>query len=252
VYRDSRRKVEIYMDPTLLPFGWDPTWNQWKHLVPTKIGVSAAFVNSGKYRVCNNEWRLVEWQTALPSRLSITAPQAALEQIHSAHRFHQRLGQHYDAIDRIRRRLEHEPWEHRDLSDLCRKLRLPLDFDVFQLCWQPDYDRFFFDQLKKRSINIFLFRGEFIFELARTAVAEVPQLGNATYVFTRPADIREFVRRYATTTRDDIRRNRGNIATELGFIGRVMHGNHPKKWLNDLRTRIGEPVDYTLLTVAAT
>jgi hypothetical protein len=23
--------------------------------------------------------------------------------------------------------------------------------------------------------------------------------------------------------------------------------NHPKKWLNDLRARIGEPVDYTLL-----
>jgi hypothetical protein len=46
------------------------------------------------------------------------------------------------------------------------------DFDVFQLCWEPDYDRFFLDQLKKRSINIFLFRGEFIFELARTVVAE--------------------------------------------------------------------------------
>jgi hypothetical protein len=83
-------------------------------------------------------------------------------------------------------------------------------------------------------------------------VAEVPQLGNATYVFTRPSDIREFVRRYATTTRDDIRRNRGNIATALGFIGRVMHGNHPKKWLNDLRGRIGEPVDYTLAVAATT
>ena len=82
-------------------------------------------------------------------------------------------------------------------------------------------------------------------------VAEVPQVGNATYVFARPADIREFVRRYSTTTRDDIRRNRGNIATELGFIGRVMHGSHPKKWLNDLRMRIGEPVDHTLLMTAA-
>ena len=61
-----------------------------------------------------------------------TAPEAALEQIHSARRLHHRLGQHYDAIARIRQRLEHEPWEHRDLSDLCRKLRLPSDFDVFQ------------------------------------------------------------------------------------------------------------------------
>jgi hypothetical protein len=74
VYRDSRRKAEISIDPTLRPFGWDPTWNQWKHLVETKIGVSAAFVNSGKYRVRNKKWHLVEWQTALPSRLSVTAP----------------------------------------------------------------------------------------------------------------------------------------------------------------------------------
>ena len=81
----------------------------------------------------------------------------------------------------------------RDFSDLCRKLRLPSNFDVFQLCWEPDYDRFFFDQLKKRRIN---------------------------------------------------------IAAELGFIGRVMHGNHPKKWLNDLRARIGEPVDSTLTAAA--
>jgi hypothetical protein len=72
-----------------------------------------------------------------------------------------------------------------------------LRFRCISTCWEPEYDRFFFDQLKKRSINIFFFRGEFIFELARTAVAEVPQLGNdATYVFARPADIREFVRRY--------------------------------------------------------
>ena len=83
-------------------------------------------------------------------------------------------------------------------------------------------------------------------------VAEVPQLGNASYLFARPSDIREFVRRYATTTRDDIRRNRGNIATELGFIGGVMHGSRTKKWLKDLRMRIGEPVDYTLTTAAAT
>jgi hypothetical protein len=80
------------MDPTLLPFGCDPTWNQWKHLVGTKIGVSAAFVNSGKYRHRNNEWRLVEWQTALPSRLSITVPAAALEQINSARRSHHPTG----------------------------------------------------------------------------------------------------------------------------------------------------------------
>jgi hypothetical protein len=245
VYRDSRRNTEVYIDHSLLPIGWDPTWNQWKHLVGTKIGISAAFVDSGKYRRCKDQWRLVQWQTALPSRLNIAVPADAMDKINAARRSYQRLGEHYDAIAAIRERLEREPVEYRDLADLCRKLRLPSDFDVSLLCWQPDYDRFFFDQLKKRSVKVFLFRSEYIFELGRAAVAEVPRLGNATYVFARPPDILEFVRRYSMTTRDDLRRNRGNVAAELGFIGRVMHGNNPKKWLAELRTRIGEPVDPT-------
>jgi hypothetical protein len=66
VYRDSRRKAEIYIDPTLLPFGWDPTWNQWKHLVGTKIGVSATFVNSGKYPQLMTYCVLVEDTLARP------------------------------------------------------------------------------------------------------------------------------------------------------------------------------------------
>jgi hypothetical protein len=104
-------------------------------------------------------------------------------------------------------------------------------FDVYQLCWRPNFDRFFFDQ--KRSINNFLFRGEFIFELGRTVIGEVPQLGHATYVFTRPADIREFVRRYATTTReerhDDERLDDRTQGTRAKWVGNeVFHqcGDH--------------------------
>jgi hypothetical protein len=250
VYRDSRRKAEAYIDPSLLPFDWDPTWNQWKHLVGTNIDISAVFVNSGKYRRHKDEWRLVKWQTALPSRLNITVPLDAIDKIKAARDSYRCLSEHSDVIAVIRERIEKEPIEYRDVSDLCRKLRFPSDFDVIQLCWQPDYDRFFFDQLKKRCVNLFLFRGEYIFELGRVVVAETPQLGKATYVFLRPADIRQFIRRYATTTRDDLRRNRGNIGTELGFIGRVMHGNSPKHWLRELRVRIGEPVDHTVTTQA--
>ena len=80
--------------------------------------------------------------------------------------------------------------------------------------------------------------------MPRAIVAEIPQLGHATYVFAKPADVREFVRLYAATCRDDIRRNRGNVAEHLGFIGRVMHGSNPRTWLRELRSRVGETVDY--------
>ncbi|MBV9084603.1 MAG: hypothetical protein JOZ62_18160 [Acidobacteriaceae bacterium] len=245
VYRDSRRKTEIYVDPGLLPLGWDPTWNQWKHLVGTKIGVSGAFVESGKYRHRDGEWRLVNWHLGIPSRLNIALPASAGDALRAARRAYRRFGEYHDAIERIRGRLEREPLDHRQLSELCRKCGIPDDFDVAQFCWKPDYDPFFYEQLKKRSINFFLLRSEYIFHLGRTVVAEIPQLGNATYVFARPADIGEFVRQYAEATRDDIRTNRGNIADRLGFVGRVMHGSNPRKWLQELRLRIGDTVDYT-------
>jgi len=46
--------------------------------------------------------------------------------------------------------------------------------------------------------------------------------------------------------RDDIRKNRDNVAQQLGFIGRVMHGSNPRSWDRELRRRIAETVDYSL------
>jgi hypothetical protein len=248
VYRDSRRKTEVYLDPSVLSLGWDSSWNRWKHLVGTKLGISGAFVEAGKYRRRGGEWQFVRWQTALPSRLTLQTPPDAAQAVSAARRAYERFEQYHDSIERIRLRLEREPIEERDLVELCRKLRIPGDFDVAQFCWKPDYDPFFYQQLKKRSVKVFLFRNEYIFQLARTVVAEVPQLGNATYVFAKPADIQDFVARYAGTSRDDIRKNRGNVASELGYIGRVMHGHNPRQWLRALRQYLGEPIDYSMAT----
>ena len=249
LYRDSRRKAEVYIDPSLLPLGWDPTWNQWKHLVPTKIGVTASFVQSGKYRHKNGEWDLVRWETALPSRLSVTVPADAQTCLAEARRSYQRFGEYYDAIEHIRARLQREPFDQSQLKELCRGLGIPPDFDIAQFCWKPDYDPYFYQQLKKRSQNVYLFRDEYIFQLPRVIVAEVPQLGHATYIFAKADDVREFVTNYAATSRDDIRKNRGNVAQQLGFIGRVMHGRNPWTWNRDLTTRIGKAVDYSAAAV---
>ena len=246
LYRDSRRKAEVYIDPSLLPLGWDPTWNQWKYLVATKIGVTATFVKSGKYRLKDGEWHLVRWETALPSRLCVTVPSDAQKSLAEARRLHHRFGQYYDAIAHVRTRLQREPLDQRELADLCRHLGIPPDFDIAQFCWKPDYDPYFYQQLKKRSQNLYLFRDEFIFECPAAIITEVPQLGHATYIFAKTSDVREFVNKYAATSRDDIRKNRGNVAQQLGFIARVMHGSIPRTWSRDLRARIGESVDYSL------
>ncbi len=54
--QDVRRKLEFWLDPATLHTLWDRTWNQWKHLLGTKIEVDGTFVQTGKYR--KRQWRV--------------------------------------------------------------------------------------------------------------------------------------------------------------------------------------------------
>jgi hypothetical protein len=246
VYRDSRREAEVFLDELVLPLSSDPIWNQWKHLVGAKFGVDGTFVKCGKYRLRNGDWHLVTWETALPSRVQISLPADLGSAFDTARKTYTRFGQYFDSIQGLRARIEREPLEREDLQRLCNQACIPSDFDIAQISWKPDYDSYFYNQLKKRSRKLFLFRDEYIFELERAIVVEVPEQGHATYVFSRPSNLDLWVRDYSRIAKDDIRRNRNNAAERLGFIGRVMHGRNSRTWLRELRARIGESVDYSL------
>ena len=110
--------------------------------------------------------------------------------------------------------------------------------------WGPDYEPYYFEQLRRRSTTWFLFRDEYLLVWANVLIAEIPQLGHATYVFTKPEDVRAFMRRYSRATRYDIRRNRDNVAAELGFVARIVRGRKKKRWLNDVLKLAGEKADY--------
>jgi hypothetical protein len=244
VYRDSRRKLEVLFDQASLPLLWDSSWNQWKHLLGAKVGVRATFVQSGKYQHRAGAWHLVKWETALPSRIEVTHPANVDDQIAEARKTHQRFGQFATALEQIRLRIESAPVERADLQKLCARLGLPGDFDVSLITWRPDYDAFYYRQLSKRAARLFLFRSEYIFDLERAVIVETPQLGHATYLFSKPASITEFLALYSRVTKDDIRHNRRNVAERLGFLGRLIHGLNPRAWMKDLKTRLGEAVDY--------
>ena len=92
--RDTRRKLEFWLDPAALHALWDRTWNQWKHLLETKIEVEGTFVQSGKYRKRRGEWGLVTWETALPSRLEVELPPDFQRQMESAKTTYHRFGQY--------------------------------------------------------------------------------------------------------------------------------------------------------------
>jgi hypothetical protein len=88
---------------------------------------------------------------------------------------HHRFGQFSDELDRIRTRLESAPIERADLQKLCAGLGIPGDFDVALITWKADYDAFYYRQLCKRARRLYLFRSEYIFDLERTVIVEIPQ-----------------------------------------------------------------------------
>ena len=244
IYRDSHHKLEVFFDRASLPLLWDSSWNQWKHLLGTKIGIKATFIQSGKYHHRAGAWHLVHWQTALPSRIEVALPANIPEQIDNARETYHRFGQFADALDHIRARIESTPVERADLQKLCAALGIPGDFDVALITWKPDYDAFYYRQLFRRARHVYLFRSEYVFDLERAVIVETPQLGHATYLFSKPADMSEFLAIYSRVTREEILRNRGNIAERLGFSGRLIHGQSWRAWLKELKTSIGEVVDY--------
>jgi hypothetical protein len=245
--RDVRRKLEFWVDPAVLHSLWDRTWNQWKHLLGTKIEVDGAFVPSGKYRKRRGEWELVTWETALPSRLEVKLPSDFQQQVETARTAYHRFGQHSRALEQIRLRLEHRAVERAELERMCAELRIPGDFDVAQISWRPDYDPFFYRQLSRRARRIYLFRDEYIFDVEKAVVVETPQLGHATYVFAKPRSMDSFLALYIKITKEHIRRNRDNAAERLGFLGRVIHGTNTGAWLKEVRQRVGEGIDFAAM-----
>jgi hypothetical protein len=245
IYRDSRRKLEVIFDPALLPLTWDATWNQWKHLLGAKLAVRGTFVQSGKYRRRGDEWELVQWEAALPSRIEVNLPADIAERISKARNDHHWFGQFADALECIRTRIESGPVERATLQKMCADLGIPGDFDIALITWKPDYDGFFYKQLCKRARRLYLFRSEYIFDLEHVTVVETPQLGHATYLFAKPANTSQFLAVYASVTKEDIRQNRDNVAERLGFLGRLIHGVNPRAWLKELKERLGEVVDYS-------
>jgi hypothetical protein len=239
VCRNSHTKVEVTIDPVLMPLGWDATWNQWKHLVAPAAEIEADFVRTGKYVRRGQEWRLRTWEVALPSSIQLSLPEGIEEAIEVSRCTHHRLGQYSSVLEKIKQKIQHVPMERGELIKYCRENGIPIDFDVAQISWKVEYDPYFYRELSRRASRLYLFRSEFVFLIGEVMVIETPQRGHATYFFSRPQNIDLFLRRYASTSKEAIRKNQENIAEQLGSQGRIVHGSDPTHWLRELCARLG-------------
>jgi hypothetical protein len=241
--RDVGRKLEFWIDKALLHLVWDASWNRWKHLLGAKIEVDATFVQSGKYRKRKGSWELVQWEKCLPSRLTVHVPANLEQQVEDARNSYYRMGQHSRALDRIRLCLEHRAIEKTELGRMCAGLGIAGQFDVVRINWRPDYDEFFYRQLSQRARRVYLFRGEYIFDMDKVLVIETPQMGHATYVFAKPSSVEAFFQQYTRISKEEIRRNHEHAGERLGFLKRVIHGSNPRIWLKELCRHLGEKTD---------
>ncbi len=244
VCRDPRRKVEVWLDGGLLPLRWDVTWNQWKHWLKSRIEVEATLVHAGRYRLHQGEWRLVNWQAALPSRLQVTLPENLADDIEQAKAIHALLGEHAAVVERIRKQVESHPVEHTVIARWFDELAVSPRLKPQHVTWRPDYEPFYFDQLREKSRSWFLIRDEYLFDWEHALVAEIPQPGHATYIYRRPENLEDFLCRYARATRKDVRQNRDNVGRDLGFVGRVVRGRKKKRWLADVLKQADQSSDY--------
>lgn len=245
VCRDPRRHVEATFDSSLLAgVQWDLTWNRWKHWLKSRIEVDAAFVCTGKYQLRDSEWVLRRWLSALPSRTKVRVPDVLTADMEQARAIHRLLGEHAEVVERVRALIEKQPVPNTLVQKWFDELGVSAQLKPQHVNWQPDYDAYYFDQLRRRATTWYLFQGEFLFVLPHVLVSEVPESGHATYIFAKPANLETFLARYATATREDIRHNRSNRGSELGFVGRVPRGRRKKRWLANVLKLAGEKADY--------
>lgn len=242
--RDGRRRVEVFLDTQLsVDVKADHSWNVWKNWIRSRLEIEATFVTSAKERFEKGERIINKWSVALPSRLRVAVPEGLMADIVCARAFHALLGRHADLIRQIAAQIESQPAEHSLVEEWFRDFNAEPELRPQHVNWQPDFDEFYFEELRKRSKTWFLFRDEYLFVWHKLLIVEIPALGHATYLFSRPGNLEEFLATYAKTERDEVRRNRGDVASRLGFIGRVVRSQRKMRWLNDVLKRAGAPVE---------
>lgn len=235
LFRDSRRRCLVSIDRNLLPeFRWDLTWNHWSHWLRSRIEIEGTFATTAPPESTRGGNSGHNWHVALPSRTVVHAQEGSSADVEMARSIHELLGEHADLVTKVRKIVEREPVEHTEVQRWLEECGASLCLKPEHITWKSAFDPYYFSQLKDQAITWFLFRNEFLFFLGKVVAAEVPAPGHATYLFANPESSTRFLVQYAATTRDDLRRNKDNCATGLGYIGRIIRGRRKSRWRSTL------------------
>lgn len=237
VYRNNRRKILIRLDAGVLPLSWTKNWNEWGHLTPGSIQVTADFWQQTRFRRRKGNLEPVVWRIPSISTLAVKSPTDLARKVEQARIFWERFRPHADKVALLRSRIEREPVEVREARQWCQDQGLPANIDVRLVNWHPDYEELYYRELASRAQQIYLFRNEYLFVLESVVVAEIPLAGHASYVFLPPGTLAQFLRAYAQTTRHEIRRDPAQSRKTLGYRRRLPHVQDSEAWLRKIQQR---------------
>ena len=171
-------------------------------------------------------------------------PDTIAADVAQAKAIHALLAEHAELVRRIQEEVDKRPVEHTHVQHWFDQTGASSHLKAHHVTWRPDYEPYYFEQLRKRSRTWFLFRNEYLFLWPNVLITEVPEQGHATYLFAKPECMDAFLNRYSSVTREDIRQNRDGSAGQLGFVGRVVRGRKKHRWLADVLKFGGEKAEY--------
>ena len=71
---------------------------------------------------------------------------------------HALLGEHAEVVEKIRAEVEKQPVEHVQIQEWFDRLGASSHLRPQHVTWRPDYEPYYFEQLRRRSTTWFLFR----------------------------------------------------------------------------------------------
>jgi hypothetical protein len=234
VYRNTRRKILILLDGGVLPLSWTNEWNEWAHLTQGSIEVTGDFWRQTRFRQREGTLEPVPWHRPATSTLTVKSAGDLARKFEQAHTFWERFRPHADKVALLRSHMEREPVDMTEAWQWCRGQGLPESIDVRLVNWHPDYEESYYRELAARAQKIYLFRKEYLFVLDRAIVAEIPQIGHASYFFRPTVSLPQFLRCYAHTTRHHIRCHAEESRKTLGYAGRLPHSRDIQTWIRKL------------------
>ena len=88
--------------------------------------------------------------SAPPSRLKVSLPDGIAADVERAKAIHALLGEHAEFVERIRAEVDKQAVEHVQIQEWFDRLGASPHLGPHHVTWRPDYEPYYFEQLRKR------------------------------------------------------------------------------------------------------